>query len=89
MQLIGSTLPALSQHFHKSLAASVLHCAEHLAKHPSHPVLPHTFRQREIRTEVSIYTGKPRYIAGMGPATQKYNGKEITGTGRKTKIFCV
>ena len=47
-----------------------------------------------------ISADKPRYIAGMGPATkknklsknitgQKYNGAKITGTGHRTKNFCV
>ena len=34
-------------------------------------------------------TGESRYIAGLGPATQKYNGRNITGDGHKTKIFYV
>ena len=36
-----------------------------------------------------LSTGESRYIAGMGPATQKYNGRNITGDGYKTKIFYV
>ena len=36
--------------------------------------------------ELRIRVIKSRYIAGMGPATQKYNGAKITRTGHKTKI---
>ena len=34
-------------------------------------------------------TGESRNIAGMGPASQKYDGRNITGDGYKTKDFYV
>ena len=42
-----------------------------------------------IQNTVTLMTlvGIPRYIAEMGPTTQKYNGANIAGAGHKTKNF--